>query len=214
MTNENVSFQSLLASQRRLLMQIKEEEKMGQLQEILDGHQDLDGTSKLNIMPLPLNRDTRSSNGIDGVELLTSISANSSDSCHSSSISSIDLTEEPKFQVESSFPTNPIRVVPTEEHISDYLDSILIHKKNRIRKRKSKKESFLKNVDKDFKVKAKRLVAALETSAQSQKEIQTWDREMGLKGSHSKTMTKSKHSRKKLQDVYAIFRGEERRKII
>ena len=81
MTNENVSFQSLLASQRRLLMQIKEEEKMGQVQEILNGHQDLDETSKTNIMPLPLNRDTRSFNGIDDAELLTSIPSNSSDSC-------------------------------------------------------------------------------------------------------------------------------------
>lgn len=188
-------------------MQIKEEEKMGQVQEILNGHQDLDGTSTTKIMPLPLNRDTR-------IFDVTSIPSNSSDSCPSSSISSVDLTEEPKFHVESSFPTKPIRVVPTEEHISDYLDSILIHKKNRIRKRKSKKESFLEKVDKNFKVKAKRLVAALETSAQSQKEIQAWDREMGLKRSHSKTMTKSKQSRKQLQDVYAMFRAKERRENI
>jgi len=55
--------------------------------------------------------------------------------------------------------------------------------------------------------KVQKLADALEKSAQSQQEIHHWDRNMGLKRSHSKTMTQSMQSRKKLRGVLDnIFR--------
>jgi len=47
--------------------------------------------------------------------------------------------------------------------------------------------------------KVKTLSEALEKTSKSQQEIQKWDRKMGLKRSHSKTMTMSMQSRKKLK---------------
>jgi len=41
----------------------------------------------------------------------------------------------------------------------------------------------------------------METSAKSQKDIQLWDKKMGLKRSHSATMTKTTRSRKNLRKI-------------
>jgi hypothetical protein len=49
--------------------------------------------------------------------------------------------------------------------------------------------------------KVQRFADALEKSAESQQEIHKWDRKMGLKRSHSKTMTMSMQSRKKLKYI-------------
>jgi hypothetical protein len=54
-------------------------------------------------------------------------------------------------------------------------------------------------------IKVQRFADALEKSAVSQQEIHKWDRKMGLKRSHSKTMTMSMQSRKKLKYVLKNF---------
>merc|ERR1719384_2145293 len=44
----------------------------------------------------------------------------------------------------------------------------------------------------------------MQKSQQSQKNIQSWDKKMGLKRSHSSTMTKTHRSRKQLRELFEI----------
>ena len=48
---------------------------------------------------------------------------------------------------------------------------------------------------------------SMETSAKSQQDIQIWDKKMGLKRSHSATMTKTTRSRKDLRKVLERYRA-------
>jgi hypothetical protein len=52
-----------------------------------------------------------------------------------------------------------------------------------------------------LKVKIERFASAMDQSSKSQQDIHDWDRKMGLKRSHSKTMRLSMRSRKKLRAV-------------
>jgi hypothetical protein len=60
---------------------------------------------------------------------------------------------------------------------------------------------------KDVDGKVKRFADALDKSSKSQLEINKWDRKMGLKRSHSKTMTMSMQSRKKLRSLLQNIPG-------
>jgi len=81
--------------------------------------------------------------------------------------------------------------------------------KKKQRKENTKQEEYQsqlsssKNIIKNRKTntEVQKLADALEKSAQSQQEIHQWDRKMGLKRSHSKTMTQSMQTRKKLRDI-------------
>ncbi|CAJ1964853.1 unnamed protein product [Cylindrotheca closterium] len=68
-------------------------------------------------------------------------------------------------------------------------------------KRKEENTTYQPNINTNRKISSEvqKLADALEKSAQSQQDIHLWDRKMGLKRSHSKTMTQSMQSRKRLR---------------
>mmetsp|Transcript_19108 Transcript_19108/g.25087 ORF Transcript_19108/g.25087 Transcript_19108/m.25087 type:complete len:237 (-) Transcript_19108:675-1385(-) len=55
-----------------------------------------------------------------------------------------------------------------------------------------------------LEVKMVALHQAMQKAFQSQKQLQQWDRKMGLRRCHSKTMTKTAKSRKKLRDLMEL----------
>eukprot|EP00980_Cylindrotheca_fusiformis_P012349 scaffold3031_cov102-Cylindrotheca_fusiformis.AAC.9 len=67
------------------------------------------------------------------------------------------------------------------------------------RKSSSKEKDATSNIVPYSAEDVKRFAEALDKSTNSQQEIHNWDRKMGLKRSHSKTMTMSMQSRKKLK---------------
>lgn len=73
------------------------------------------------------------------------------------------------------------------------------------------KESSTESSEPFIDVKELRKFAdVLEKSVRSQQEIQKWDRKMGLKRSHSKTMTMSMQSRKKLKNLITKMAEQQR----
>jgi len=71
----------------------------------------------------------------------------------------------------------------------------------REKEKKMKEENTTNIKNRKISSEVQKLADALEKSAESQQEIHQWDRKMGLKRSHSKTMTQSMQSRKRLRGM-------------
>lgn len=90
------------------------------------------------------------------------------------------------------------------------IDMKIINKNNDDEKKKKKisstatkkKRSSLTPGQTLVKSRANKLVGAMKQTQQSQVEIHQWDRKMGLRRSHSKTMRNTTRSRKKLQKMF------------
>lgn len=75
-----------------------------------------------------------------------------------------------------------------EEHTKEYHESMI-------------PSDIMINKNRKINSDVQKFADALEKSANSQLDIHQWDRKMGLKRSHSKTMTQSMQSRKKLRGI-------------